>query len=268
MDMTSRVDHRPSSNLHGQILLCPTRKEPARELVIAAWTAAGGRVIRLTSAWEAALRSQERVSCYGGVAFCKALADRLDADLPEPEPKLLSQIDPRWTRRAIEIRSIGSLSPSDFPAFLKSLDYELFPSAVYTSLEHLRTQCGTIPASTLALISEPVSLLAEARALFCRGLAVSLTPYWRATPRLPRGARPFLEDLLPHLVLLAACTVDIGLLSSGQWALVELNPIWAANPLGSDLGVFIQCLAAATLEKKPSSCRGLRQGKQEVRYGC
>lgn len=225
-----------------QVLISPVRQQPARELVLTAWREAGGKVIRLPSAWTEMLVDQgQKVYCYGGVAFCTEVARRLHLKLVEPALDLLSQIDVCWVRRRIVVRSLASLERVDFPAFIKSLDYDLFPSAVYNSKNSFRQTCGTLDSETLVLVSTIVKFVVEARALFCDGHVVSVVPYYQSV-RLPTGAKEFASQLAKGMSLPRTCVVDIGMIAAGHWVIVEFNPVWASNTLGADLRIFLSCL--------------------------
>src|SRR5688572_6581944 len=115
-------------------LLCPSRKEFARERVLAAWENAGGEIFRLHAAWSTTINhSFHEVSCYGGVLFCTTVARRFHLSLVEPPRDLLCQIEESWVGRRVEITSVGSLQHCRYPLFVKSLDYALFPSLVHAS---------------------------------------------------------------------------------------------------------------------------------------
>jgi hypothetical protein len=228
-------------------LLCPSRKEFARERVLAAWEDTGGEVLRLQSAWSTTIsHSFHEVSCYGGVPFCATVARRFHLCLVEPARDLLCQIEDSWVGRRVEITSVGSLRHYRYPLFVKSLDYALFPSLVYASADSFRRQCGTLDPEVSVLVSSVVEFLMEVRTLVCNGAVVSSSPYSRSSMSFPKSALAFASRAAKDLPLPETCVVDIGLLSHDHWVVVEANPVWAANPLGTDLKVFCECLARSS----------------------
>jgi hypothetical protein len=199
--------------------------------------------LRLPMAWSTTVdREIKQASCYGGVDFCVTVARRFHLRLIEPVADLLCRLEGFWIGRRVETASVDSLRRHQFPAFIKSLDYALFPSRVYTSVHSFQRRCGTIDPNTPVLISEVVEFIAEIRTLVCDGEMVSLCPYHRSATSFTSSATQFGRQAAKDIPLPEVCVLDIGLLPNGSWAVVEANPVWAANPLGLDLRAFVECL--------------------------
>lgn len=244
------------------VLLCPDRKVASWDAVMRAWEQQGWRILKLSNFWEARpAHASADVSCYGGVAFCTTLAERLGLTLVGPTLDHLCHIDYRWLQRKIRLRRMNSLSGNDFPSFVKSMDYKLLPSAVYRSMESFPYRhCGQ-NGSTPLLVADVVEFALEARALIREGEVVSIGPYHRRATPVPSRAKHFVQEFVEHNEVPGACVVDVGLLKSGIWALVEMNPVWAADPLGCDLEAFVHCIRKAS-RLSGSDC--LR--KQEIQH--
>ncbi|HEX5719276.1 MAG TPA: ATP-grasp domain-containing protein [Thermoanaerobaculia bacterium] len=229
------------------MLICPARRMPTREAVANAWEDQGWDIMRVSNYWDSwPTNDREDVSCYGGIGFCTTVSERLKLKLVEPSLDHICEIDYKWRRRHIRMKRIDSLASNDFPAFIKSRDYKLLPSAVYQSLDSFEYRSCEGLENLLVFVSEVVAFKAEARALIREQELVSIGPYHREDSSVPKGAERFIQDFLAENSVPEVCVVDIGLLNSGNWVLVEMNPVWAADPLRCNLETFVHCLRKAS----------------------
>lgn len=228
-------------------LVLSSRRTRATESLAKAWKTRGWRVSRVSDFWNVGpQRRSAAITIYGGIEFCKLVSSRIGVALIEPPLDFLCGVDPRWLHREvvnIRLESVGSV---DFPTFIKSLEYDVIPAGTYPHLDAFPyTRVNSLRETSL-LVSNVVNFEIELRAVVKGQTVKCLSGYVEHYSPIPAGAQYFLEEFLLENKVVEVCIVDIGLLDSGQWAVVELNPIWAADPMHCDLDIFIDCLRASS----------------------
>ena len=215
------------------------------------WKRLGGEIYRVRVApWSRNFDSApflgRPVVPFGGFAFCLELAQNLRISLAEPNLGLLSELEACWVRRRIEVKPAIALTSQDFPRFVKSCEYSLVPSQVYESHYHFKKAAHGIPPDTPLLVAEVVKFSCEIRTLVCNSEVLSATPYHKSSG-VHSGAVNFVAEFAKRVPLPQACIVDVGRLPDDSWAIVEANPIWAADPLGLDLEAFVLALGSCCM---------------------
>lgn len=133
-------------------------------------------------------------------------------------------------------------------AFVKPADGKIFEPKVYPSGSDLPSD-EHVDQDIAVLRSGVVDFRLEVRC-FVRGRAVvTLSPYWRdgilacdAQGRWPfigseeTEALAFAKSVLgdPRVAIPPACTLDVGRVADGSWAVIEANPCWGAGLYGCD----------------------------------
>jgi hypothetical protein len=188
------------------------------------------------------------VMIYGEPLFAEAVADQTGLVLLEPSIDWLTTVPREYLQRDIELMTLGEARARTGPAFVKPADGKIFEPKVYASGNDLPTD-EHVDMDIAVLRSGIVDFRLEVRC-FVRGRGiVSLSPYWR-DGELARdedgewsfldgeedGARVFANTVLAdeRIAFPPGCTLDVGRLSDGTWAVIEANPCWGAGLYGCD----------------------------------
>lgn len=197
---------------------------------------------------DALLNLRDQIVIYGEPLFAEAVADQLGLVLLEPSIDWLPNLPQEYVSRKVCRRTLREAGLERFPVFVKPAEGKVFEARVYDESSELPG--GEQVDQTLeVLVSEIVDFRLEVRCIIRDRKLVTLSPYWRndALAQNSSGAWVFIEDeelqargfanwILTdqRIALPPACTLDIGRLGSGKWAVVEANPIWGAGLYGGD----------------------------------
>jgi hypothetical protein len=202
--------------------------------------------------------SSERVVVYADTLHGLAWKDRLPVRLLEPALDWLCHLPRSLTRREVRLVPWSTARTLDGPRFLKAADDKWFPSRVYPS-------GGAVPApdqyadDAPVLIADTVRFVREYRCFVREGRVATASLYiedgaraedehgnWRTGPELEAAvAYAHSVSAMPAVSLPAAVGLDVGLLSSGEWAVVEANPVWAAGLCACDPAAVLDVLERA-----------------------
>ena len=197
----------------------------------------GWSVERLTR-WQPPthLRDQD-VVVYGEPLFVEFVAQATERVVLEPAFDWLVTLPLSHTKRKIIYTTLEKARFHQERAFIKPAEEKSFPAKVYESGADIPHNAG-IPETSTVLISEPVEWCVEFRGFVLSGQIAALSPYirggalaqdeegrWQATEEEYTQARAFLEQVLADetVKLPPAVVVDVGLLATGEWAVVEAN---------------------------------------------
>lgn len=231
--------------LDSLILVVPAKADPERDTVVDAWLSAGGSVERLDRFWEPPEGlDRQRVKLYGNDAFCLVVAEKLQLSLLSPDEQILVTVPESLRMRSVQLKRLGTLAAQDFPKFAKPVVPKQFRGAVYSSLAELESECRGLDANTVVLLSDVVSLRAEARA-FALDSVIRTVAVFEGEAN-PDHAAKFAERVVNALELPRTCVVDVGLLDDGTWVFIEANATWGAGLNGCDACAAALCIAAAT----------------------
>ena len=231
------------------LLLIPDKADGEREAVANAWTAAGGKVLRLAKFWRPPTLDPRRVRLYGPDTFALVLAEVLGLQLLEPAQDLALSIPKEFLGRKLAASSLGALSESLFPAFVKPLVPKQFSARVYLSHDDLGTATEGLEPAERVLVSEPVELLAEARLFILKGRVLDSGVYEGRADSLDAVAIG--ERLAKTVKLPEAVVLDLGLLAGGEWVFIEANAAWGSGLNGCTAEKVLGAIAAATRPASP-----------------
>ena len=203
------------------------------------------------------------VMIYGEPLFAEAVADQTGLVLLEPSIDWLTTVPREYLLRDIELMTLGAARARTTSAFVKPADGKIFEPKVYASGSELPTD-EHVDMDIAVLRSGIVDFRLEVRC-FVRGRQiVSLSPYWR-DGELARdeegewsfkdgeetGARAFAGSVLAddRVALPPACTLDVGRLADGTWAIIEANPCWGAGLYGCDPKEVLLSIGNAIIPK-------------------
>lgn len=231
-------------NTKGLTLFIPDKPDVERDAVGSAWEASSGQVLRVARFWDPPAVPRTSVRVYGNETFCLVLQEKLDLILVTPPDDLPLSAPPDLLRRAITKRTLGDTSVLRYPIFVKSLIPKLIPSRVYCGAVELCDASAGLDSATELLVSEPVTIMAEARAFVLRGAILDLALY-EGSGDLD-SARACVQQLVERMSLPDAVVVDVGVLDDGRWVLVEFNAAWGAGLNGCRAELVLPAIAAAS----------------------
>ena len=226
----------------------------------------GWEVLRLPG-WRVSDSILERggqIAIYGEPLFAEAVADQLGLALLEPSIDWLTTVPAQYLRRTIRLTSLQKARALQHPCFVKPAEGKTFEAAVYASGADL-PQENHVDGSIPVLCSDIVDFKVEVRCIVRNRKLVALSPYWRdgSLANGPDGSWPFLgeeetearslaEAVLsdPEVDLPPSCTVDVGKLADGAWAIIEANPIWGAGLYGCDAEQVLSAITLAIVPRK------------------
>ncbi len=217
------------------------------------------------------LNNNKKVIIYGEPLLAEAVCDQLGLVLLEPSIDWLTKVPEKYLSRTIQLMSLGEARLLDTRAFVKPAEGKIFEPTVYEKGDALPTD-RNVDLETPVLRSEVVDFRLEVRCFVRERSIVTLSPYWRNDQLASDefGNWPFLENEEAEAKIFAqsvlddndvpfppACTLDVGKLTDGKWAIIEANPCWGAGLYGCDpeqvllsIGSTIIAKSSATTEDK------------------
>ena len=219
------------------LILSPREIEDA-EILSKAARENGWKVVKL-GRWriEQDLNVEGDIAIYGEPLFARVIAAQLDKVLLEPEHDWLTKLEFEFVQRKIEYTEIKKLANLSYPIFIKPPDDKLFTAKIYTSVDEILNRID-LESNQQILVSEPVTFTKEYRSHILNGEIVSCTRYLMnseldisSNDKTIKDAIVFIERLLKETETRIPPTVviDVGLLDSGEFAVVEANPSFGAG---------------------------------------
>lgn len=206
----------------------------------------------------------DKIAIYGEPLFAKIIAAQLNKVLLEPMHNWLTQLDFSYTQRKIDYLPLKALEKISFPSFIKPPDDKLFPAKIYQSPQEILEQ-KHIDKEQYILTSQPVSFIKEFRLhilqneiLGCSRYAVDGKLDITCQDKDIKNAIDFTQSLIQNLshTLPPVIVIDVGLLNTKQWAVIEANPCFGsglyANPPYAILTMLLVC------------CRDLSENIEEL----
>lgn len=186
---------------------------------------------------------------YGSQIFCEVIAQQLNWTLKLNSFDWLANLPIEYTKRKIHFMNLAEASKIDVPKFIKPADDKCFDAKVYQPGEFLPPEI--LPDTTPVLISEVVNFKAEYRCFVKNRQVVTCSCYlleeaiadpknWYDFSASKQNPAEFVNEMLKSITS-ENSVIDVGLLSSGELAIIESNPIWASGLYGCDP---IECLKA------------------------
>jgi ATP-grasp domain, R2K clade family 2 len=223
----------------------------------------GWQVVRLASSQITDELHQSECRVYAEGFLAEHLAHELGLVLLRPADDALAQLEFDFAKRQVSYCRAEDFKRPTSSAFIKPADQKLFPARVYTAnapivgLEHLQ------PDDPI-LISEVVTFSREYR-FFIRDRQVLTGSIYLLADEIPQvpigyegegdplwqGAIEFARQVASQtkLELPRSVVLDVGLVESGKWAVIEFNPVWASGIYGCDPLRVLECLEASQLVK-------------------
>jgi hypothetical protein len=228
------------------ILLIPQKADTERGSVADAWQQQGGTVMRLDRFWEKPVIPDGReIAIYGNDTFALVVAQVLGVELVSPNDLLVTKIDLSWTKRRISTVTLGEITDALFPIFIKPVIPKQFKARVYSSPAELSSETEGLPPTTQLLLSEIVSIQAEARCFVLHHQVQDLALYEGHAPLT--DAHRFVADFLASVPDLPSTFVlDIAYYTPLGWFVLEFNASWGAGLNHCDPQKVLSCILTAT----------------------
>lgn len=234
----------------GVLLLAPRINETGLRLL----GCAGRRGLRAHTAvrWEAPaeLARVRPAYLYGGPLFADAVAGALEIAPLQPSPGWLASLPWELTQRQVELTTLARARRLRRPAFVKAPLDKLFAARVHRDGSGLPGS-DALDDDTPVLVSDVAVFVREYRLFVLDGAVRAASRYAVAgalavAAELPPDAAAFAVDVLAAGGLPSGAVLDVGLLDTGAWAVVEANPAWASGGYACDTdGVLDTVLRAA-----------------------
>lgn len=157
---------------------------------------------------------------------------------------MLLQVPSKFLKRQITRRAVNEISVITFPSFVKPLVPKQFRGAVYQSSDELDAETRGLSPHTAVFISEPVTLVAEARTFVIDGSVLDAAVYEGKADAVDAGI--FVTALTHAMSLPRTVVVDVGLIDGRGWAVIEFNAAWGAGLNGCDPDKVLPAIVAAS----------------------
>ncbi len=174
----------------------------------------------------------------GSVEFVQKAMELLHLKHPTISPYLIStnmkasiHEKPRFYARTIYWTAIKNIL--DMKMFVKPVKLKLFngfvydPSGNYTN-DHDREQHDilmSLPKDLVVWVSEPVKWVREERIYLYHGHELGRGRYDDGPDDVPPLDESIINEIIPHCPPI--CSLDVGVLDTGETAIVEINDAWA-----------------------------------------
>lgn len=231
------------------ILLIPEKTDIEFERVVATWTSSGGEIRRLGKYW---IRDEElfdkRIAIYGNQTFAFVLAQIYGVELLSPDDTLIARLDTKWTKRDVQLKTIGEITETDFPVFIKPVIPKIFVAGVFETLAAFKEVVQGLAADERILVSSIVNpIVAEARAFIMNGEIKDIALY-EGSAKLEVG-REFLSSFIDNnrCDLSDVVVVDIAFNELIGWFVLEFNACWGAGLNNCNAEKVIDCIINATI---------------------
>ena len=224
----------------------------------AIWRAAVGRgwpVVRARGIQFPDIDDSEIV-IYVEALFAAVIAKKVGRKLLDPSESWLSQVPHEFTKRKIELATLGDARTLTEPAFVKPPNEKSFVAQVYETGTQLPDEFDD---DTSVLIAEPVKWESELRCFCLDGKVKTISPYlqsgvhakvnnYRADAQDLETASCFAETVLEatRSITPNAIVLDVGQIEGKGWAVVEANGAWGSGIYGCDPNAVLDVIRHAT----------------------
>ena len=244
------------------LILSPRHSEDSDALE-GATIRAGWRVFR-PDGWRIPtdFADAEGLALYGEALFVRVIADQVGVTLLEASHDWLAQLPKSYTKRSVIATTLGAAHQLELPAFIKPAGDKAFESKVFVSAPELAAITHDLSGQIDILVSEPVNWEAEFRSFVLDDSVVTVSPYmlngelaktddgvWQHDPSLEEEAQSFAAQMLAasEVPFPPAFVLDLGIISSQGWAVLEANPAWGSGIYGCDPDHAFQVIRRACL---------------------
>ena len=198
-------------------------------------------------------------------------------DIARQLGRTLVGCNPSWTvdlpheflQRELKQTTLREALQITQPRFVKHSVSKAFPAAVYDA-EKLAAETKTIHPNSVVHVGEPVEWEHEFRCFVSNRKVDAISPYvydgeivanYESFPKLDESeidqVREYAETVLNHPVVKtpSAFTLDVGVIRSRGWAVVECNECWASGIYACDPAAVLKTLLSGNVESDTMSSR-------------
>jgi hypothetical protein len=239
------------------LLLSARQTEDAQRL----WKACIAEKWQVTRAhdWKVPDISPEQVVVYGEPLFAQHVAQTLGLRLQEPPVDWLPRLPLRWRGREVRLTSLAEARTVTTRSFIKPAEAKCFEARVYASGAELPPP-GPLAEDLPVLVQEVVTWTSEFRCFVADRKVETLSAYWRdglpartedglwtASDAELQEARRFCESVISEnsVPVPEAVVMDVGVIESHGWAVIECNAAWASGIYGCDPAAVLRVLRRA-----------------------
>jgi hypothetical protein len=172
------------------------------------------------------------VCVYGPIAFCDAMAERVDLGLLEPPNDWLSTLPYELVKRDLWFGTLADLGRVTGRAFIKPANDKLFEYGVYERGSDVPTKY--LSADCPIIVSEVVAFDVEVRLHVLDGQVVTAGQYRLIKEGVDEvdAVRLATDFVAPHLEsfrLPSSVVIDVGHIEGRGWAVIEANQSYASG---------------------------------------
>ncbi|SEW37224.1 protein of unknown function [Chitinophaga sp. YR573] len=233
-------------------LLIPEKTDPEFEQIYTTWTNSLQEIKRLGKYW---IKDEElakrKIAIYGNQTFAFVLAQIYDVELLSPDDALIARLDNKWTKRTITLKTIGQITESDFPVFIKPVIPKIFLAGIFKTIADFKQITEGLETTEEILTSTIIETIqAEARSFILNGIVKDIALY-EGFADINTG-KDFVTDFLDNNKnqLPDAVVVDIAYNEQIGWFILEFNACWGAGLNNCKAENVIDCIINATINNK------------------
>jgi len=241
------------SAAEGLTLVISDKADIERDAVAESWTSMGGDVLRLGRFWDPPALDPSTTRVYGADSFCQVLAQKLGLSLLSPPDDLLLHLPTTVTKRTLSRTIASEVQALEYPVFVKSMIPKLIRSRVYESADELVIECRGLEPESELIVSEIVTLVAEARAWVLEGEVVSIACYEGDSST--NDAAALVREVATSTLVPAACVIDVALTTDRGWIALEANAAWGAGLTSDRPGPDRRRSSCTCDRRRTASCR-------------
>jgi hypothetical protein len=232
-------------------LLIPEKTDVEFEQIYATWSNSIREIKRLGKYW---IKDEDlvkrKIAIYGNQTFALVLAQIYDVELLSPDDALIARLDNKWTKRVIALKTIGQITESDFPVFIKPVIPKIFIAGIFKSIFQFRQVTEGLEVNEEILTSSIVAPIeAEARSFVLNGIVKDIALYEGFADL--RSGKDFVIEFIDSNkeYLPDAVVVDIAYNEQIGWFILEFNACWGAGLNNCRAENVIDCIIEATINK-------------------
>ncbi len=194
-----------------------------------------------------------RIVIYMESLFAPSIAKEFGLQLVQLPDDWLQSLPDEYRLRSVTLTTLGQISQSTLPLFLKPPNEKAFPAKIYHQVEPLLEDYDS---ATPVLAASPIEWESEYRC-FCLGRQVRTSSIYlrrgelceSATEEELIAAQAFAKRVLrdKRVRIPQAFVLDVGIIVGHGWAVVEANAAWGSGIYGCDPDEVLRVLEQATI---------------------
>lgn len=196
------------------------------------------------------------VSIYCETAFADYLAAELKVEFVTPRDSILAELPFEFVKRNIEFTTYKNFKEPGARKFIKPADYKYFPAGIYDHSKDIPA-FSSCQDDDAILISDVVRFISEYRIFVMNNEIQTGSIYIEDSEfvgdkvnkmNLNSSLLGFAKEIVDSLINImpSSYVLDIGKLDTGEYAVIEFNPVWASGFYDSDPDKVLLCIQAGS----------------------